>query len=79
MRVVQVDKKQLNTVKESIRQGFSWATREGPLCEERKYRPHLSWTSSSISLPDGRVDVASPLPYHQPFLFFFWACRRFPY
>ncbi|KAF4463921.1 elongation factor 2 [Fusarium albosuccineum] len=31
----EVDKKLLNTVKESIRQGFSWATREGPLCEER--------------------------------------------
>lgn len=33
---LQVDKKLLNTVKGSIRQGFSWATREGPLCEERK-------------------------------------------
>ncbi|KAM0218459.1 hypothetical protein ACHAQI_001651 [Fusarium lateritium] len=32
----EVDKKTLNAVKESIRQGFSWATREGPLCEERK-------------------------------------------
>ncbi|KAJ3471673.1 hypothetical protein MRS44_001772 [Fusarium solani] len=30
----EVDKKLLTTVKESIRQGFSWATREGPLCEE---------------------------------------------
>ncbi|EGR47270.1 uncharacterized protein TRIREDRAFT_22713 [Trichoderma reesei QM6a] len=30
----EVDKKLLSTVKESIRQGFSWATREGPLCEE---------------------------------------------
>ncbi|KID84677.1 Ribosomal protein S5 domain 2-type fold, subgroup [Metarhizium guizhouense ARSEF 977] len=30
----EVDKKLLNTVKESIRQGFNWATREGPLCEE---------------------------------------------
>jgi U5 small nuclear ribonucleoprotein component len=39
----EVDKKRLNTVKESIRQGFSWATREGPLCEERK--------SSSPNLP----------------------------
>ncbi|KAF2723321.1 P-loop containing nucleoside triphosphate hydrolase protein [Polychaeton citri CBS 116435] len=29
-----VDKKLLNSVRESIRQGFSWATREGPLCEE---------------------------------------------
>ncbi|KAL9099063.1 MAG: hypothetical protein Q9163_005382 [Psora crenata] len=30
----QVDKKALNTVRESLRQGFSWGTREGPLCEE---------------------------------------------
>ncbi|KAK7718573.1 hypothetical protein SLS64_002529 [Diaporthe eres] len=30
----EVDKRLLNTVKEPIRQGFSWATREGPLCEE---------------------------------------------
>ena len=32
----QVDKKMVNTVRESLRQGFSWGTREGPLCEERK-------------------------------------------
>ena len=30
----EVDTKQLRSVRESIRQGFSWATREGPLCEE---------------------------------------------
>ncbi|PSR80382.1 P-loop containing nucleoside triphosphate hydrolase protein [Coniella lustricola] len=30
----EVDKRLLNTVKEPIRQGFSWASREGPLCEE---------------------------------------------
>ncbi|KAI9886198.1 MAG: Cyclin-dependent kinases regulatory subunit (Cell division control protein cks1) [Watsoniomyces obsoletus] len=30
----QVDKKLLSTVRDSLRQGFSWATREGPLCEE---------------------------------------------
>lgn len=33
----QVDKKQLGTVRDAIRQGFSWGTREGPLCEERKF------------------------------------------
>ena len=32
----QVDKKLLGTVRDSITQGFSWGTREGPLCEERK-------------------------------------------
>lgn len=31
-----MNKKILNTVKESLKQGFSWAAREGPLCEERK-------------------------------------------
>jgi U5 small nuclear ribonucleoprotein component len=31
----EVDKKLLNQVRDSIRQGFSWGTREGPLCEER--------------------------------------------
>lgn len=30
----EVDKKLLNTCKASIVQGFQWATREGPLCEE---------------------------------------------
>lgn len=41
-----MDKKTLNAVKESIRQGFSWATREGPLCEERKLLFHFSsWTT----------------------------------
>lgn len=35
----QVDKKLLNTVKDTIKQGFTWATREGPLCEERKSKP----------------------------------------
>lgn len=33
----QVDKKLLGSVRDSITQGFSWGTREGPLCEERKY------------------------------------------
>ena len=35
---VQVDKSLLGAVKDSIVQGFQWATREGPLCDERKYR-----------------------------------------
>ena len=39
----QVDKKMVATVRDTIRQGFSWGTREGPLCEERKHHllpPH---------------------------------------
>lgn len=35
----EIDKKLLNQVRDSIRQGFSWATREGPLCEERRWSP----------------------------------------
>jgi len=30
-----VDKKLLYNVKESIKQGFQWGCREGPLCDER--------------------------------------------
>ncbi|KAF8510411.1 P-loop containing nucleoside triphosphate hydrolase protein [Hysterangium stoloniferum] len=30
----QVDKKLIGTVKEHIKQGFQWASREGPLCDE---------------------------------------------
>lgn len=32
----QIDKKLLGTVKEHIKQGFQWGTREGPLCDERE-------------------------------------------
>ncbi|GAB7341944.1 hypothetical protein MBLNU457_g0247t1 [Dothideomycetes sp. NU457] len=30
----EVDQKALKSVRDTLRQGFSWATREGPLCEE---------------------------------------------
>ena len=42
----QVDKKLVNTVRESLRQGFSWGTREGPLCEERKLFLHYPFAHS---------------------------------
>lgn len=32
----QVDTRLLGSVKESVKQGFQWATREGPLCDERE-------------------------------------------
>ena len=32
----QIDKKLLGSVKEHIKQGFQWAAREGPLCDERE-------------------------------------------
>ena len=37
----EVDKKLLFSVKDSIRQGFQWGTREGPLCDERKIYNYL--------------------------------------
>jgi 116 kDa U5 small nuclear ribonucleoprotein component len=30
----ETDKSRLNSVKHSVVQGFQWATKEGPLCEE---------------------------------------------
>jgi U5 small nuclear ribonucleoprotein component len=33
-----VDKKLLYSVRDSIKQGFQWATREGPLADERECR-----------------------------------------
>ena len=34
----EVDTRLLSSVKESVKQGFQWGTREGPLCDERKSR-----------------------------------------
>ncbi|KKA26197.1 hypothetical protein TD95_000059 [Thielaviopsis punctulata] len=45
----EVDRTLLRSVKESIKQGFSWATREGPLCEERKYLPAIRNTKFRIT------------------------------
>ena len=42
----QVDKKLVNTVRDTLRQGFSWGTREGPLCEERT-QPSTGFLPSS--------------------------------
>lgn len=63
LNLQQVDKRLLNTVKEPIRQGFSWATREGPLCEERKYI--LTSPILSIHHPSGitRVDIHLDPPF----------------
>ena len=34
----EVDTKLLASTRESIKQGFQWGTREGPLCDERESR-----------------------------------------
>ena len=60
----QVDKKLLNTIRESIRQGFSWGTREGPLCEERK--------SSALPLSSTFWAHTTPDPFFSFFSSFFF-------
>ena len=35
----EVDKTLLNSARESIKQGFQWGAREGPLCDEREWCP----------------------------------------
>ncbi|KAI9834795.1 MAG: hypothetical protein M1819_002881 [Sarea resinae] len=44
-----VDKKLLGTVRDTIRQGFSWATREGPLCEEPIRNTRFKLTDISLA------------------------------
>ncbi|SPO02282.1 probable ribosomal elongation factor EF-2 [Cephalotrichum gorgonifer] len=56
----EVDKKLLRGVRESIRQGFSWATREGPLTEEpirnTKFRlTDISLASEAIFRGGGQI------------------------
>lgn len=68
----QVDKKLVNTARDTLRQGFSWGTREGPLCEERKhphpwpppYTPHAN-PSASHSNPQHPLQNHRPLPSHR--------------
>ncbi|KAK2784750.1 hypothetical protein FQN53_008306 [Emmonsiellopsis sp. PD_33] len=45
----QVDKKLLGTVRDSIRQGFNWGTREGPLCEEPIRNTKFKLTDITLS------------------------------
>lgn len=54
IRASQVDKKLLYSVKESIKQGFQWGCREGPLCDERAF----GWVSV---IPAARADPVRPL------------------
>jgi U5 small nuclear ribonucleoprotein component len=54
----EVDKKLLSTVRDSIRQGFSWASREGPLCEERKL-------STFMHLHEFRTNAGNSYPKYQ--------------
>lgn len=56
----EVDTKLLRSVRDSLRQGFSWATREGPLCEEpirnTKFRlTDLSLATEAIARGGGQI------------------------
>ncbi|KAL6859913.1 hypothetical protein ACO1O0_003937 [Amphichorda felina] len=69
----EVDKKLLGTVKESIRQGFSWATREGPLCEEpirnTKFRlTDVVLASEAIARGGGQIIPTSRRACYSSFL-----------
>jgi U5 small nuclear ribonucleoprotein component len=54
-----IDKKSLNSIRDSVVQGFQWATREGPLCEEpirnTKFKILDAIVSSVLSLIMNRI------------------------
>ena len=69
----QIDKKLVNTVRETIRQGFSWGTREGPLCEEpirntRFKLTDLSLANDSISRGSGQIIPTARRTIYSSFL-----------
>ncbi|KAL8826742.1 MAG: hypothetical protein Q9191_003610 [Dirinaria sp. TL-2023a] len=69
----QIEKKQVNTVRDTIRQGFSWGTREGPLCEEpirntRFKLTDLSLASDAISRGSGQIIPTARRTIYSSFL-----------
>jgi U5 small nuclear ribonucleoprotein component len=69
----EVDTKTLRTVRETIRQGFSWATREGPLCEEpirnTKFRiTNVELASEAIFRGGGQIIPTSRRACYSSFL-----------
>ncbi|CAF9937548.1 MAG: hypothetical protein HETSPECPRED_000577 [Heterodermia speciosa] len=69
----QVDKKIVNTVRDTIRQGFSWGTREGPLCEEpirntRFKLTDLSLDASPIARGSGQIIPTARRTIYSSFL-----------
>jgi U5 small nuclear ribonucleoprotein component len=68
-----VDKKLLKTVQESIKQGFSWGTREGPLCEEpirnTKFRlTNVELASEAIARGGGQIIPTARRAVYSSFL-----------
>ncbi len=69
----QIAKKQVNTVRDTLRQGFSWGTREGPLCEEpirntRFKLTDLSLAADSISRGSGQIIPTARRTIYSSFL-----------
>ncbi|CAF9933147.1 MAG: hypothetical protein GOMPHAMPRED_007159 [Gomphillus americanus] len=69
----QVNKKLLTTVRHTIRQGFSWGTREGPLCEEpirnTKFKlTDISLAADAISRGGGQIIPAARRAIYSSFL-----------
>lgn len=69
----QVDKKLVNTVRDTLRQGFSWGTREGPLCEEpirnTKFKlTDISLAPDSISRGGGQIIPTTRRALYSSFL-----------
>ena len=69
----EVDKAQLRLVREAIRQGFSWATREGPLCEEpirnTKFKiTDITLASEAIARGSGQIIPTSRRACYSSFL-----------
>ena len=69
----EVDVKLLRSVRETLRQGFSWATREGPLCEEPirniKFRlTDVALASEAIYRGGSQIIPTSRRAYYSSFL-----------
>ncbi|KAL8739362.1 MAG: hypothetical protein Q9190_007841, partial [Brigantiaea leucoxantha] len=69
----QVDKKLVNTVRDTIRQGFSWGTREGPLCEEpirnARFRlTDLTLAADALSRGSGQIIPTTRRALYSSFL-----------
>jgi len=69
----QVDKRLVNTVRDTLRQGFSWGTREGPLCEEpirnTKFKlTDISLAADSISRGGGQIIPTTRRALYSSFL-----------
>ncbi|KAL9074606.1 MAG: hypothetical protein Q9161_002199 [Pseudevernia consocians] len=69
----QTDKRLLNTIRDTLRQGFSWGTREGPLCEEpirnTKFKlTDISLAADSISRGGGQIIPTTRRALYSSFL-----------